>query len=72
VLYIALQKVRTAFWNAGWLMVGTGAVAWLLQVDGLAGQWARGSVAVGSVFVLLAYVAKRRTHSDAAEEGTSR
>ena len=53
-----LINMQTAFMNAGWLMVGTGVMGWV--IDGVfPASYSTGSFLVGSAFVVLSYLAKR-------------
>lgn len=52
------QNLQTAFMSAGWLMMGTGVMGWVIE-GMFPAPYPTGSFIVGAVFVALSYAAKR-------------
>jgi uncharacterized membrane protein len=52
LVQVSLHNVLDAFKTAGWLMLGTGGLAWMFQPDGIEVNWAFGATVVGLAFVL--------------------
>jgi hypothetical protein len=52
LVQVSLPNVLDAFKTAGWLMLGTGGLAWMFQPDAIQVNWAFGATLVGLAFFL--------------------